>query len=97
MDDLIVDLSRRVVTLAGQDVSLTPTEYDLLRVLVVNSGKVITHQQILRQIWGGSYQDEMHLLRVNVSNLRRKIEPDPSRPHYIVTEPGVGYRLRAER
>ncbi len=96
MDDLTVDLSKRLVTLGGMEVSLTPTEYDLLRMLVINAGKVITHQQLLRQIWGGNYEDEMHLLRVNISNLRRKIEPDPARPHYIVTEPGVGYRLRVE-
>jgi two-component system KDP operon response regulator KdpE len=93
---LVVDLARRVVTVNGQEAALTPTEYDLLRLLVQNAGKVITHRQLLRQVWGGSYEDEMHLLRVNISNLRRKIEPDPARPHYILTEPGVGYRLRAE-
>ncbi len=96
IDQLTVDLSRRLVTLGGQEVSLTPTEYDILRVLVINAGKVLTHQQLLHQIWGGGYEDEMHLLRVNISNLRRKIEPDPARPHYIVTEPGVGYRIRAD-
>jgi two-component system KDP operon response regulator KdpE len=96
VDNLTVDLARRVVTVQGQEVSLTPTEYDLLRILVQNAGKVLTHQQLLRQVWGASYEDAMHLLRVNVSNLRRKIEPDPARPHYIVTEPGVGYRLRME-
>ncbi len=96
LDQLNVDLSRRLVTLEGQEVALTPTEYDLLRLLVINAGKVLTHQQLLRQIWGGTYEDEMHLLRVNVSNLRRKIEPDPARPHYIVTEPGVGYRIRGD-
>jgi two-component system, OmpR family, KDP operon response regulator KdpE len=94
-DDLTVDLTRRVVTVAGREVQLTPTEYDLLRVLVTNAGKVLTHRQLLREVWGMGYEQEMHMLRVNISNLRRKIEPDPSRPHYIVTEPGVGYRLRA--
>ena len=94
-DDLMVDLTRRVVTVAGREVQLTPTEYDLLRVLVTNAGKVLTHRQLLREVWGMGYEQEMHMLRVNISNLRRKIEPDPSRPHYIVTEPGVGYRLRA--
>jgi two-component system KDP operon response regulator KdpE len=93
-DDLTVDLTRRVVTVAGRDVQLTPTEYDLLRVLVTNAGKVLTHRQLLRELWGPGYEQETHMLRVNISNLRRKIEPDPSRPHYIVTEPGVGYRLR---
>jgi two-component system KDP operon response regulator KdpE len=76
-------------------VQLTPTEYDLLRVLVVNAGKVLTHHQLLRQVWGMSYEDELHMLRVNISNLRRKIEDDPARPRYIVTEPGVGYRFKA--
>jgi two-component system KDP operon response regulator KdpE len=92
--DLKMDLSRRLVTVDGDQVSLTPTEYDILRLLLQNAGKVITHRQLLRQIWGTAYESEMHILRVNISNLRRKIEPDPARPHYIVTEPGVGYRLR---
>jgi two-component system KDP operon response regulator KdpE len=96
MDNLNVDLTRRLVKVAGEEVSLTPTEYDLLRILVQNAGRVLTHRQLLRQVWGGAYESEAHLLRVNMSNLRRKIEPDPTRPHYIITEPGVGYRLRAE-
>jgi two-component system KDP operon response regulator KdpE len=75
-------------------VQLTPTEYDLLRALVVHAGKVLTHRQLLRQVWGVGYDQEAHLLRVNMSNLRRKLEPDPARPIYILTEPGVGYRLR---
>jgi two-component system, OmpR family, KDP operon response regulator KdpE len=95
MDGLVVDLAHRRVTTQGKEVQLTPTEYDLLRVLVLNAGKVLTHRQLLRQVWGLGYEDEMHLLRVNISNLRRKIEPEPSRPYFIVTEPGVGYRLRA--
>jgi two-component system KDP operon response regulator KdpE len=93
--DLTVDLARRVVAIAGQEVQLTPTEYDLLRVLVTHAGKVLTHRQLLREVWGVGYGQEMHMLRVNISNLRRKIEPDPARPRYILTEPGVGYRLRA--
>lgn len=95
-EGLRVDFGRRLVTLNGAEVSLTPTEYDILRALVQHAGKVLTHTQLLRQVWGASYEAEAHLLRVNVSNLRRKIEPDPTRPHYIRTEPGVGYRLRAE-
>jgi two-component system KDP operon response regulator KdpE len=94
-DDLTVDLARRVVMVAGHEVQLTPTEYDLLRVLVNHAGKVLTHRQLLREVWGVGYEQETHMLRVNVSNLRRKIEPDPTRPRYILTEPGVGYRLRA--
>jgi two-component system KDP operon response regulator KdpE len=94
--DLVVDLARRQVALAGNEVALTPTEYDLLRVLVQNAGKVLTHNYLLRQVWGSGYEGEMHLLQVNVSNLRHKIEPVPGQPRYIVTEPGVGYRLRVE-
>jgi two-component system KDP operon response regulator KdpE len=96
LGDLRVDFVRRVVTLAGQEVQLTPTEYDLLRVLARYAGKVLTHHQLLREVWGVGYDQETHMLRVNISNLRRKIEVDPTRPRYIVTEPGVGYRLRAE-
>jgi two-component system KDP operon response regulator KdpE len=96
VDGLTVDLSRRLVTVADKEVQLTPTEYDLLRILVTHAGKVLTHQQLLRQVWGPGYENEAHLLRVNVSNLRHKLERDPARPRYIITEPGVGYRLRAE-
>ena len=95
MDGLRVDLARRQVVLNGAAVELTPTEYDILRVLVQHAGRVLTHRQILREVWGAPYEAETHLLRVNMSNLRRKIEPDPNQPHFIVTEPGVGYRLKA--
>lgn len=90
---LSVDFARRLVMVNEQEVQLTPTEYDLLKILVTHAGKVITHHQLLRQVWGDGY-DDMHILRVNISNLRGKIEPDPSRPTYIHTEPGVGYRLK---
>lgn len=93
---LEVDLPRRRVTVDGAEVQLTPTEYELLRLLAVHAGKVLTHSRILRQIWGIAHLEQPHVLRVNVSNLRRKIEPDPSRPRYLVTEPGVGYRLRVQ-
>jgi two-component system KDP operon response regulator KdpE len=96
IDDLEVDLVHRRVTLAGGEIQLTPTEYDLLRLLVTNAGKVLTHRQILRQIWGAGYVEQPHVLRVNISNLRHKIEKDSSRPRYIVTEVGVGYRLKAD-
>jgi len=93
---LTVDLSRRLVTVAGREIQLTPTEYDLLRILVTHAGKVLTHQQLLRQIWGRGYEAETHLVRVNISNLRQKIEHNSARPQYIITESGVGYRLRIE-
>ena len=93
---LELDLTRRRVTVNSEEVQLTPTEYDILRLLVAHAGKVLTHSQILKQIWGMAYLEQPHVLRVNVSNLRRKIEADPSRPRHIITEPGVGYRLKIE-
>ena len=93
---LQMDISRRLVTVDENQISLTPTEYDILRLLMQNAGKVITHHHLLKQVWGAAYESEMHILRVNISNLRRKIESDPTRPHYLLTEPGVGYRLRAD-
>jgi two-component system, OmpR family, KDP operon response regulator KdpE len=91
---LRMDLSRHQVTLADKDITLTPTEFDLLRVLIQNAGKVITHRQLIHKVWGSGYEDESSLLRVNISNLRHKIEPDPNQPYYILTELGVGYRFR---
>ena len=93
LGELKVDLANHVVTVGGQEVQLTPTEYALLRALVIPAGKVLTNRQLLRQVWGEGY-DDLHILRVNISNLRRKIEPDPSRPTYVHTESGVGYRLK---
>jgi two-component system, OmpR family, KDP operon response regulator KdpE len=91
--DLRVDLEARDVTFEGKPVQLTPHEYGLLTLLARNEGKLLTHQAILREVWGRAYSDESHYLHVYVSQLRRKIEPDPARPRYILTEPGVGYRL----
>jgi two-component system KDP operon response regulator KdpE len=90
---LRMDLPRRAVTVADREITLTPTEYDLLRILMQNAGKVLTHRQLLRTVWGNAYESEQHLLRVNISNLRHKLEPNPSQPAFIHTEPGVGYRL----
>jgi two-component system KDP operon response regulator KdpE len=89
-----VDLAARLVSVAGREVQLTPTEYELLRMLIIHRGKVLTHHHILCEVWGIEYGEEFHMLHVNISNLRRKIEPDPARPQFIITEPGVGYRLR---
>jgi two-component system KDP operon response regulator KdpE len=90
---LRMDLPRRTVTVGDREITLTPTEYDLLRILLQNAGRVMTHRQLLRTVWGNAYESETHLLRVNISNLRRKLEPDSSRPDFIRNEPGVGYRL----
>jgi len=95
-DDLEVDIGRRRVTVGGEEVQLTPTEYELLRLLVSHAGKVLTHTQIIRKIWGVAYGDQQNILRVNISHLRQKIEKNPSRPRHIITEPGVGYRLKGE-
>jgi two-component system KDP operon response regulator KdpE len=89
----VVDIAHRHVTLAGRGISLTPTEYDLLKALALQAGKVLTHRNLLREVWGPGCANDPNLLRVNISNLRHKIEPDPARPHYILTDPGVGYRL----
>jgi len=91
--DLRIDLDKRAVTMRGQRVSLTPIEYDLLRLLAENEGKLLTHPTILREIWGPAYREESNYLHVYVSHLRRKIEPDPARPRYLLTQAGVGYRL----
>jgi two-component system, OmpR family, KDP operon response regulator KdpE len=93
--ELRVDLERRLVTMAGEPVSLTPIEYDLLRLFASNEGKLLTHPAILRAIWGPAYREESNYLHVYVSHLRRKLEPDPTRPRYLLTQPGVGYRLVA--
>jgi two-component system, OmpR family, KDP operon response regulator KdpE len=93
LGDLRIDLEKRAVTMAGEAVSLTPIEYDLLRLLAENQGKLLTHPMILRAIWGPAFQEESNYLHVHVSHLRRKIEPDPARPRYILNQAGVGYRL----
>jgi two-component system KDP operon response regulator KdpE len=94
--ELRVDLAQRLVTAGGRSVQLTPNEYELLRVFVTHAGRVLTHRHLLHEVWGPEYGDEFHMLHVNISNLRRKIEAVPARPQHIITEPGVGYRLRAE-
>jgi two-component system KDP operon response regulator KdpE len=91
--ELRIDRDKRSVTMAGEAISLTPTEYDLLRLLAENEGKLLTHPAILRAIWGPAYREESNYLHVYVSHLRRKIEPDPARPRYLLNQPGVGYRL----
>ncbi|MBP9855146.1 MAG: response regulator transcription factor [Candidatus Omnitrophica bacterium] len=97
MDQLMIDLGKRLIKVSGAEVHLSPTEYDVLKTLVLNAGKVITHQYIIKQVWAKNvkdYEGAEHLLRVTISNLRNKIEPDPTRPSYILTDSGVGYRLK---
>jgi two-component system KDP operon response regulator KdpE len=92
--NLVVDLARRVVTVAGEEAHLTPIEYRLLALLARHAGRVLTHEQILREVWGPGYASQHHYVRVYMAQLRAKLEQDPSRPKVLVTEPGVGYRLR---
>ena len=92
--ELVVDLAHRSVRLGGEEIKLSPTEYAILRMLVLNAGKVVTHRQLLHQVWGPAYVDEAHYVRVYMGLLRQKIERVPARPQFILSEPGVGYRLR---
>ena len=94
--ELQVDLLRRHVAVAGTEVKLTPIEYKLLATLVRYAGRVVTHQQLLRDVWGPSHDDQSHYVRVYMAHLRHKIEAEPAQPRYLLTEPGVGYRLAAE-
>jgi len=91
---LHVDLERREVSRAGMPVHLTPTEYKLLTLLIQHAGKVLTHRQILKEVWGPAYTSQSHYVRVQMAELRKKVEVDPARPQLLITEPGVGYRLR---
>jgi len=93
---LKVDLLRRHVTVGAAEVRLTPIEYKLLSTLVHHAGKVVTHQQLLREVWGPSHDDQSHYVRVYMAHLRHKLEVEPARPRYLLTEPGVGYRLTVE-
>jgi two-component system KDP operon response regulator KdpE len=93
--ELVVDLQKREVRMAGTSVHLTPHQFDLLRVLALNVGKLLTQRQLLQEVWGPGYSDAANLLQVNVSQVRRKIEPDRANPRYLLTETGAGYRLVA--
>ena len=95
-DDLKVDLAARRITVAGREIHLTPIEYKILTTLIKFAGKVLTHRQLLTEVWGPDQVHETHYLRVFMTNLRRKIEADPARPRYLLTEQGVGYRLASE-
>jgi two-component system, OmpR family, KDP operon response regulator KdpE len=92
--EFVIDFADRRVVRAGQEVHLTPIEFDLLRVLAQHQGRLVTHRQLLHEVWGPGYSDETHYLRVHIAHIRAKLEQDPSRPQYLITEPGIGYRLR---
>jgi two-component system KDP operon response regulator KdpE len=93
---LRIDLARRRILRDGAEVRLTPIEYKLLAVLARHPGRVLTHETLLRQVWGPGYTEQKHYLRVYMAQLRHKLEKDPARPHYLLNEPGVGYRLRED-
>lgn len=90
---ITVDLARRLVTVNGSEVHLTPNEYKLLQILIKNPGKLVTQQQLLREVWGPGYMKEGHYLRIYMAQLRRKLEENPANPRFLITEPGIGYRL----
>jgi len=94
--ELQVDRLRRHVSLGGTEVRLTPTEYKLLTTLIRHAGKVVTHQQLLREVWGPAHTEQAHYVRIYMAHLRHKLEAEPARPRYLLTEPGVGYRLAAD-
>ncbi len=94
--NLSIDLAQRRVLVENQEIKLTPTEYEIMKILAQNSGKVLTHRQLLKAVWGDTYSDDTHYIRVYIGQLRRKIEPNPTQPHYIITESGVGYRLMSK-
>jgi len=95
--DLEIDLAARAVRRDGEQLHLTPIEFDLLSKLAEHPGRLLTHRQLLQEVWGPGYEDETHYLRVHFAHVRAKVELDPSNPRYVITEPGIGYRLRVEQ
>ncbi len=95
--DLEIDLADRSVSRDGEKLHLTPIEFDLLSKLAEHPGRLVTHRQLLHEVWGPGYEDETHYLRVHFAHVRAKIEPDPSSPRYVITEPGIGYRLHVDQ
>jgi two-component system KDP operon response regulator KdpE len=95
--ELEIDLADRAVRRNGEQLHLTPIEFDLLSKLAEHPGRLVTHRQLLQEVWGPGYEDETHYLRVHFAHVRAKIEPDPSNPSYVITEPGIGYRLQVEQ
>jgi two-component system KDP operon response regulator KdpE len=97
VDGLVIDLAARTVFRDDREIHLTRIEFDIVSYLARNLGKLVTHRQLLREVWGPGYETETHYLRVHVAHIRAKIEPEPARPRHLITDPGVGYRLRGER
>jgi two-component system KDP operon response regulator KdpE len=95
--DFTIDLAAKRIEREGHDVHLTPTEWQIVEVLARNRGKLVPQQQLLQQVWGPEYETETHYLRLYLSQIRHKLEPDPSRPRYFITEPGMGYRFVEEQ
>ena len=91
--DLVIDIAQRRVTVSNREVKLTPTEYDIMKALAQHAGKVLTHKQLLKLVWGNQYSGDTHYIRIYIGQLRRKVEENPTQPRYIITESGVGYRL----
>lgn len=91
--ELVIDLVARRVTVGGREIKLTPTEYELMKILAQHRGRVLTHKQLLKAVWGSAYNEDTHYIRVYIGQLRRKVEENPTRPRYIITESGIGYRL----
>ena len=96
LDNLKVDFANRQVFINDTEIHLTPIEYRLLSILIKHAGKVITHSQLLREVWGAAYADQNHYLRIYMGQLRHKLETDPARPRFLINEPGIGYRLRID-
>jgi len=92
-DDLKIDFAKRRVTILDREIKLTPTEYDIVKIMAQNAGRVLTHKQLLKAVWGSEYNEDTHYIRVYIGQIRRKIESNPTQPHYIITETGVGYRF----
>ena len=92
-----IDLVDRSVRRGDKDIHLTPIEFDLISQLAQHPGRLVTHRQLLQEVWGPGYEDETHYLRVHFAHIRAKLETDPSNPRYVITEPGIGYRLRVEQ
>lgn len=91
--DLQIDISKHQVRLSDREIKLTPTEYEIVKVMVQNAGRVLTHKQLLKAVWGNAYNEDTHYIRVYIGQIRRKLEKDPTQPRYIITETGIGYRF----